>query len=59
MGTIAPVAQTNAELFTKMATTFEAISHSPSDLEQTIKETPSTERSRPSRSRSSSRSSPT
>ena len=43
MGTIAPVAQINAELFTKMATTFEAISHSPSDLEQTIKETPSTE----------------
>lgn len=43
MGAIAPVAQTNAELFTKMATTFEAISHSPSDLEQTIKESPSTE----------------
>ena len=43
MGAIAPVAQTNAELFTKLATTFEAISHSPSDLEQTIKETPSTE----------------
>jgi virulence factor Mce-like protein len=42
MGTIAPVAQTNAELFTKMATTFEAISHSPSNLEQTIKESPST-----------------
>ncbi len=43
MGAIAPVAQTNATLFTKMATTFEAISHSPSNLEQTIKESPSTE----------------
>ncbi len=42
MGTIAPVAQTNAQLFTNMATTFEAISRSPSNLEQTIKESPST-----------------
>ncbi len=43
MGTVAPVAQTNATLFTKMATTFAAISHSPTNLEQTIQESPSTE----------------
>jgi virulence factor Mce-like protein len=42
MAAIAPVAQTNAQLFTNMATTFAAISHSPSNLEQTIKESPST-----------------
>jgi virulence factor Mce-like protein len=43
MGTVAPVAQTNARLFTDMATTFEAISRSPSSLEQTIADSPSTE----------------
>jgi len=43
MGTVAPVAQTNARLFTDLATTFEAISRSPSALEQTIAESPSTE----------------
>jgi len=43
MGTVAPVAQTNARLFTDMATTFAAISKSPSDLEQTIARSPSTE----------------
>jgi ABC-type transporter Mla subunit MlaD len=39
---VGPVAQTNVQLFADMATTFEAISHSPSDLQQTIKESPST-----------------
>jgi ABC-type transporter Mla subunit MlaD len=43
MGTVAPVAGTNARLFTDMATTFEAFSRSPSSLEQTIAESPSTE----------------
>ena len=43
MGTVAPVAQTNARLFTDMATTFAAISKRPSDLEQTIARSPSTE----------------
>jgi len=43
MGTVAPVAQTNARLFTDMATTFAAISRSPSDLERTIAESPATE----------------
>jgi len=43
MGTVAPVASTNARLFTDMATTFEAISRSPSDLEATIAKSPSTE----------------
>ncbi len=43
MGTVAPVAQTNARLFTVMATTFEAISRDPNALEQTIAESPSTE----------------
>ncbi|HEY1569282.1 MAG TPA: hypothetical protein VGF68_19800, partial [Solirubrobacteraceae bacterium] len=43
MGAIAPVAQTNAQLFTDMATTFQAIDHSPSDLEATIAKSPSTE----------------
>ena len=42
MGTVAPVAQTNARLFTDMATTFAAISRNPNDLEQTIAESPST-----------------
>jgi hypothetical protein len=37
------VAQTNARLFTEMATTFEAISRDPSALEATIAESPSTE----------------
>jgi virulence factor Mce-like protein len=43
MGAVSPVAQINAHLFTDMATTFAAISHSPSDLEATIRESPSTE----------------
>jgi virulence factor Mce-like protein len=43
MGAVAPVAQTNAQLFTDMATTFQAIDHSPSDLEATIAKSPSTE----------------
>jgi virulence factor Mce-like protein len=43
MGTVAPVAQTNARLFTDMATTFEAISRSPGNLERTIAESPGTE----------------
>jgi virulence factor Mce-like protein len=43
MGTVAPVAATNARLFTDMATTFAAISKSPSDLERTIAESPATE----------------
>jgi virulence factor Mce-like protein len=43
MGTVAPVAGTNARLFTDMATTFEAISRDPNALEATIRESPSTE----------------
>ncbi len=43
MGAVAPVAQTNAQLFTDMATTFQAIDKSPSDLEATIAKSPSTE----------------
>jgi virulence factor Mce-like protein len=43
MGTVAPVAQTNARLFTDLATTFEAISRDPNALERTIAESPSTE----------------
>ena len=43
MGTVAPVAQTNARLFTDMATTFEAISREPAALEATIRQSPSTE----------------
>ncbi|HWE12763.1 MAG TPA: MlaD family protein [Solirubrobacteraceae bacterium] len=43
MGAVAPVAATNARLFTDMATTFAAISRSPSSLEQTIARSPSTE----------------
>jgi phospholipid/cholesterol/gamma-HCH transport system substrate-binding protein len=42
MGTVAPVAQTNAKLFTEMATTFAALSQNPADLEATIRESPST-----------------
>jgi virulence factor Mce-like protein len=42
MGTVAPVAQTNVELFKNMATTFEAISRDPNALEQTIALSPST-----------------
>ena len=43
MGAVAPVAQVNAELFGKMATTFGAIDRNPPDLKATIAETPSTE----------------
>jgi virulence factor Mce-like protein len=43
MGTVAPVAATNARLFTDMATTFEAIGRDPRALESTIAESPSTE----------------
>jgi virulence factor Mce-like protein len=43
MGAVAPVAQTNARLFTDMATTFQAIDKSPSDLEATIAKSPATE----------------
>ncbi|HET8976876.1 MAG TPA: hypothetical protein VFN87_01890, partial [Solirubrobacteraceae bacterium] len=43
MGTVAPVASTNARLFTDMATTFAAISKRPSDLKSTIARSPSTE----------------
>jgi ABC-type transporter Mla subunit MlaD len=42
MRTVAPVAQINADLFTNMATTFAAIDRSPSALESTIAESPST-----------------
>ena len=42
MGTVAPVAPTAAQLFTDMATTFEAISRDPAALEATIAESPST-----------------
>ncbi len=41
-GAISPVAQTNARLFTDMATTFEAISSDPRALESTIAQSPST-----------------
>jgi virulence factor Mce-like protein len=41
-GTISPVAQVNARLFADQATTFEAISRNPSDLANTIKESPPT-----------------
>jgi virulence factor Mce-like protein len=40
--TVAPVAQINVQLFADMATTFQAISSSPSDLEDTIALSPST-----------------
>ncbi len=39
---VAPVARTNASLFTHLATTFEAISRSPRSLEATIAESPPT-----------------
>jgi hypothetical protein len=42
MRTVAPVAATNARLFTDMATTFEAISRDPHALETTIADSPST-----------------
>ncbi len=41
-GTVAPLSQVNAELFTDMATTFAAISRVPANLEATIAESPST-----------------
>jgi ABC-type transporter Mla subunit MlaD len=44
MGAVAPVAQVNAELFGKMATTFGAIDRNPADLKATIAESPSTEK---------------
>jgi virulence factor Mce-like protein len=43
MGAVAPVAQVNAQLFGKMATTFAAIDRNPADLKATIAESPSTE----------------
>jgi phospholipid/cholesterol/gamma-HCH transport system substrate-binding protein len=43
MGTVAPVAQQNEEVFADAATTFQAISSSAIDLEDTIQESPSTE----------------
>jgi hypothetical protein len=43
MGAVAPVAQVNAQLFGKMATTFGAIDRNPADLKATIRESPSTE----------------
>ncbi|MEO8968400.1 MAG: MlaD family protein [Solirubrobacteraceae bacterium] len=43
MSTVAPVAATNARLFTDMATTFEGFSRDPNALEQTIARSPSTE----------------
>ena len=43
MGAVAPVAQVNAELFGKMATTFGAIDRNPPDLKATIAESPATE----------------
>lgn len=42
MGTVAPVSQVAASLFTQMATTFAAISHDPNALEATIRESPPT-----------------
>ncbi len=43
MGAVAPVAQVNAQLFGKMATTFGAIDRNPNDLKATIAESPATE----------------
>jgi virulence factor Mce-like protein len=43
MGAVAPVAQINAELFGKLATTFGAIDRNPADLKATIAESPATE----------------
>jgi|SRR5579884_49932 len=40
--TVSPVAQTNVRLLADQATTFAAISHSPSDLEATIRKSPPT-----------------
>jgi virulence factor Mce-like protein len=42
VGAVAPVAQVNAQLFGKMATTFGAIDRNPADLKATIAESPST-----------------
>lgn len=42
VGAVSPVAQTNARLFTDLATTFEAISREPKALEATIAQSPST-----------------
>jgi virulence factor Mce-like protein len=39
---VAPVAQTNVQLFADMATTFQAITHSPSDYQATIRQSPGT-----------------
>lgn len=39
---VAPVAQTNVQLFADLATTFQAITKSPSDYQATIKESPGT-----------------
>ena len=41
-GTLDPVAETNAELLGEQASTFQAISQSPRDLEETIHQTPPT-----------------
>ena len=41
-GTLDPVAETNAELLGEQASTFQAISQSPRDLEETIRQTPPT-----------------
>jgi virulence factor Mce-like protein len=41
-GTVAPVSQTNAKLFGDQATTYQALTKSPSDLEDTIKQSPPT-----------------
>jgi ABC-type transporter Mla subunit MlaD len=43
MGTIAPVAQVNADVFKQEAITFDAIARDPNALEQTIAKSPSTE----------------
>jgi virulence factor Mce-like protein len=43
MAALAPVAQINAQLFGKLATTFGAIDRNPADLKATIAESPSTE----------------
>jgi virulence factor Mce-like protein len=42
MGTVAPVARVNAQLFADQATTYRALSQSPKDLENTIRESPPT-----------------
>jgi virulence factor Mce-like protein len=43
MGTVAPVATVNADLFRQMATTFAAIDNEPDHLQATIAKSPSTE----------------